>query len=303
MIPLFPQFKPLELSDKDEIELITSKYPPYSDFNFISLWSWDIHGEMRVSKLNDNLVVRFTDYVTGKPFYSFLGNNHKEDTIRKLLELSKQEGLEPVLKLVPEDSIKDIDQTAFKIVEDRNNFDYIYKIEHLSGLKGGKYETHRQQINQFHKKHTNWKVNVINFQEMDHKKDILNLYKKWLLNKGIDPTLDLEYQNEFRALNRLLSISKTLKHKLVCFAVYVENDLVGFIINEHTNDHNIIHFEKAHIDYKGAYPFLMQQNSKILENFNLKYLNFEQDLGIESLKFTKTKLRPSHFLKKYQVTC
>ena len=47
MLPEFPQFKKLELSDKEEVEKFTSKFPPYSDFNFVSMWSWDIKGEMR----------------------------------------------------------------------------------------------------------------------------------------------------------------------------------------------------------------------------------------------------------------
>lgn len=76
MISQFPQFKELELEDKEEIEKFTSKYPPYSDFNFVSMWSWDVRGDMRVSKLNNNLVVRFTDYLTGSPFFSFLGDNN-----------------------------------------------------------------------------------------------------------------------------------------------------------------------------------------------------------------------------------
>ena len=93
MIPEFPQFKPIELSDKQEVEKITSQYPPYSDFNFVSMWSWDIKGEMRLSMLNGNLVVKFNDYITGEPFYSFLGKNKLNETAEILLNLSKEEKL------------------------------------------------------------------------------------------------------------------------------------------------------------------------------------------------------------------
>ena len=75
MIPEFPQFKPLTLSDKEGIERITQKYPPYSDFNFMSMRSWDIKGKIKISKFNNNLVARFTDYLKGNPFFSFLGDN------------------------------------------------------------------------------------------------------------------------------------------------------------------------------------------------------------------------------------
>ncbi len=106
MLPEFPNFKKLELTDKEDVEKITSKFPPYSDFNFISMWSWDTKGEMRISQLNNNFVVRFTDYLTGEPFYSFLGDNKVNETAEALLELSKKEKVMPKLQLLPEESIK-----------------------------------------------------------------------------------------------------------------------------------------------------------------------------------------------------
>ncbi len=111
MIPNFPDFKPIELNDKDEIESFTKKFAPYSDFNFASMWSWDVKEEMRVSQLNGNLVVRFTDYLTGEPFYSFLGSNKPTETADALLTLAEKEGIPLHLKLVPEDSAKEIDPT------------------------------------------------------------------------------------------------------------------------------------------------------------------------------------------------
>jgi len=55
MIPEFPQFKNLELTDKIDVEKFTSKFPPYSDFNFVSMWSWDIKGEMRMRGFSKKL--------------------------------------------------------------------------------------------------------------------------------------------------------------------------------------------------------------------------------------------------------
>ncbi len=302
MIPEFPQFKTLELSDKKDVEKVTHKYPPYSDFNFVSMWSWDIKGEMRLSMLNENLVVRFTDYVTGEAFYSFLGENNLDDTVEKLLQLSKSEGLEVKIKLLTEDSAKVMQASKFKPVEDVNNFDYIYEIPKLAEFKGGTYETHRNSIHQFLKLHPSWEVKVINFNEIYNKNSIISLFTKWIKNKG-DSLLAEQYKNEFLALNKLLSVNDPKKLNLTCFALYVENKLIGFIMNECVHkQYNIIHFEKADTTFKGCYPFLMQQNSKMLNELGVQYLNFEQDLGIESLKFTKTKFGPSGFLKKYLIT-
>ena len=301
MIPEFPQFKKLELSDKKDVEKFTSRFPPYSDFNFVSMWSWDIKGEMGLSNLNDNLVVRFTDYLTGELFYSFLGNNKVNETVEKLLHLSEEEGLKLQLKLVPEDSIKNINISRFKIEEDRNNFDYIYDIPTLAELKGSPYQSHRNSIKQFLKNYKNWEVKIIDFSEINNRNSIISLFTQWIKNKG-DSLLLEEYKNEFLSLNKLLSTENSSLLDLICFALYIDNNLIGFIINGHTNGYDIIHFEKANTFFKGCYNFLMQQNSKTLDNLVIEKLNFEQDLGIDSLKFTKTQLNPCSFLKKYLIT-
>ena len=81
MIPTFPNFKKLEISDKKEVEEYTSNFPPYSDFNFTSLWAWDTNEKRMISKLNGNLVVQFTDYITCEPFFSFLDYSSHSNTI------------------------------------------------------------------------------------------------------------------------------------------------------------------------------------------------------------------------------
>ncbi|MEJ0042787.1 MAG: hypothetical protein WDM81_11525 [Rhizomicrobium sp.] len=55
------------------MERITRRFPPYSDFNFLNLYSWDAGERVRLSSLNGNLVIRFADYLTDEPFYMFLG--------------------------------------------------------------------------------------------------------------------------------------------------------------------------------------------------------------------------------------
>jgi hypothetical protein len=64
MIPQFPKFKKIDLADLKEIEQFTKQFSPYSDYNFISLWAWNINDAVCISKLNGNLVVRFINYLT-----------------------------------------------------------------------------------------------------------------------------------------------------------------------------------------------------------------------------------------------
>lgn len=47
--------------------------------------------------LNFHNLNRFTDYLTGNPFFSFLGDNMVNETVETLLEFSKKENLKFVV--------------------------------------------------------------------------------------------------------------------------------------------------------------------------------------------------------------
>ena len=51
MIPNFPNFKIIELSDRESILAITKEFDPYSDFDFGNIIFWDYTEKMLISKL------------------------------------------------------------------------------------------------------------------------------------------------------------------------------------------------------------------------------------------------------------
>lgn len=297
MLPEFPQFKKLELSDKEDIEKITREYPPYSDFNFVSMWSWDIKGEMLISQLNGNLVVRFTDYLTGKPFYSFLGSNNVNDTIQKLLVLSKKENLEAGLMLIPEDSIKGIDTLQFDIQEDRDHFDYVYDLKKLSEYGGSEYSTKRSEISRFFKKNQNINIKKINAHDERNKYHIFSLNNEWLAHKkSKDPFFNIP--NELIAINKFLG---TGFDNAYAFGVFEGEKMIAYFLGETLPGYHAVgHFCKAN-KYMGLFDLVMKESSNIALELNARFLNFEQDLGVEGLRKSKMSYRPVTFLKKYVI--
>ncbi len=128
MIPEFPKFKKLEITDKEEVEKITSQFPPYSDFNFTSLWCWDLLGETKISELKGNLVVKFSDYLTGAPFYSFIGNQNVDFVLGSMAAMNLAPSYSEIkLKLIVEDSVSAIkNKERYKITHDPDNYDYVF---------------------------------------------------------------------------------------------------------------------------------------------------------------------------------
>lgn len=298
MIPEFPKFKKLEFSDKAEVEAFTCNYPPYSDFDFMSMWCWDISEQTVLSILNQNLVVKFCDYLTGQPFYSFLGSNNLSDTIHKLLDMSLREGISLELRLVPEDSIKMIDTSKFRTIEDRDHFDYVYSVDELKRYEGGIYETKRNNLNRFLKKYPDVEVKVLDLASKGIQEQIISLDYLWLENKTLLKK-NPEAGNEFKALKRLFH-SNCLD--LVALGCYVDKKLIAFCISEllHSN-FALAHFAKADVNFSGVYARLMKETTKLLSLSNVSLLNYEQDLGLSSLRYSKTSFRPKFFLKKYTV--
>ncbi len=297
MLPTFPEFKKLSIEDKNHIEEYISEFPPYSDFNFTSLWSWGDE-ETYISTLDGNLVIKFRDYITSEPFYTFIGINKVKDTIKTLLEQSDKDGVQLRLKLIPEVALKaDPDLlNHFDVLEDRDNFDYIYLIEEALTFQGKKHRGKRNFVNRF-KKLYKTTSQIIDIREIVVQNEMVNLFETWMKLKSKDQS---EVENELSAIKKLFKFAEHLD--MLCIGIYHEGKLIGFSVNEVLkNGYAMNLFEKGDTAFQGIYPYLRHITAVYLHEKGCKYLSHEQDLGIEGLRQSKMSYGPNFFLKKYTI--
>ena len=126
--------------------------------------------------------------------------------------------------------------------------------------------------------------------------DLLLFSKLWEDNKNED------LSNEISALKKFLFSEK--KERCALFVILVNDKIVGFSISEFIQgDYAICHFCKCLTDNeKGIYEYLMKNNAIFLLQNKVKMLNYEQDLGLDNLKYAKNSYNPQFFLKKYIVS-
>jgi hypothetical protein len=295
MLAEFPEFRPLRLGDRAAVQALTRRFQPYSDFNFTSLYSWDTNESVLVSVLNGNLAVRFIDYTTQEPFYSFLGDQAVDDTAQRLLALAKAEGIVAELRLVPEVTAWRLSPGLLELSEDESNCDYILGIEKMKTFQGNKLGPKRNFVNRFQKSYEAATVRV-DLGDIGIQTRFLDLYHRWLIQKGAAAE---NPENELLALHRVMFAARHLPDLFVV-ATFIGDDLAGFSINELAGSgYGMIHFEKADSGYTGIYAQLMQQMAGLMELRGCRYINYEQDLGIPGLRKGKSSYVPSHYLKKY----
>jgi hypothetical protein len=299
MIPQFPEFKKVELNDREAVEAHTSKYPPYSDFNFTSLWAWDTSGQRMISELNENLVVRFTDYKTNEPFLSFLGSNEEEETARKLIEYAKSQNITPELRLVPEDSVKGMQSSSLRIEEDRDNFDYVYQVSELALLEGSRFKERRKLARKFERECGDVHFIFQDLMRVESQERITQLFERWGSNKKIQNKMH-DSEHEEHSLKRLLQIKDT--HVLWASQLVHKDSLIGFSVSEILpNAYSMSHFAKADSNYSGVYEFMNMKEARCLTEQGVAFWDWEQDLGFENLRKSKMSYCPSTMLKKYRV--
>ena len=84
--------------------------------------------------------------------------------------------------------------------------------------------------------------------------------------------------------------------------LYANGEIMGFTMGEFASrDTFDVHFEKARVDINGAYPMVCRELTRMLiaKHPNLKYMNREDDMGLESLRTSKLSYKPEYLLKKY----
>ncbi len=287
-------FQPLTLKDQQLIKKFTEQFPPYSDFNFTSLWSYNTNEDFSFFLDNEKLIIQLRNYITNKKIYSILS---KKLDINTIIKITDNENNIKQLNLVPEDSLNDEIKANnnLLITEDRDNFDYVISTEATSVLQGSHYDNKRQHIHQFKRLYPDCFIKISKCDNQIEHSHIRSLFDVWAAKK----TGDSDTSHEKIALNRLLN-SPNLPINLI--GIWDKERLIGFTIDEKIDNYVLGHFMKADTSYRYIYDMLLFQSASYWKNMGCHYINYEQDLGIEGLRKTKSSWHPIKFLKKYTIT-
>ncbi len=295
--PQFPNFKPIELEDRNFVHGVLWNYKPsVSEMTFSNLFIWRGHYGFQWSLYKDWLFIISKEGVNGMYALQPMGSVPRKEAAVVLLEwlrhTMKIEGSR--IERADERLVSELnDFQSFSVEPLRDHFDYVYRREDLVQLAGNKFRSKRNHINRLLRFHTC----VYQPLQNHHIEDCLALQEKWCQMRRCED--DLSLLSEHEAIQEILTHYDALQVK--GGVIVVEGKVGAFTIGEQLNDDTaVIHIEKADPEIPDLYSFINQQFCEKAWQ-HVTYINREQDLGISGLREAKLSYYPDHFAEKFRI--
>lgn len=290
-------FKSIELEDKATIDpFFKNQNYRTSELCFTNLFTWGKKFNTQFAIADNWMFIRFMDNNNRNSYLKPIGSGNIKNGIEIIIEDHKQFETEFQIRGLTKEMIDEVEAEMPGIFDysfNRSVSDYIYTSEKLIHLSGKKLQSKRNHINRF-KRENDWKYISLT-GETEFVRECKRMLHEWMDVNGEDKDSSLEYDDLATTLMLENFDYLNLKGGLIC----VDGNIAAFTIGEElTEDTFIVHVEKAFTDIHGAYTIINQQ---FIENdaSEYKYINREEDMGIENLRKAKLSYHPDILLEKY----
>ncbi len=290
-------FHDITLSDKEWIDRhLWCENSPSADFNFGNMFIWDGHYRQLVCRFGDRTLTRVR--LHGDPCFVYpVGCGPLRPAIEALREYAAGQGFPFLLRGITEAQRQLLEQEypgRFSFTEDEKYADYIYDAEKLATYSGKAMHGKKNHCNRFEAEHA-WEFVPLTRECIPACLQMLN---EWTEENADRLDSGIVYEHE--------AIEKAFAHyealQLEGGVLCADGKLVGFSFGEMTSaDTFDVHVEKADAGMNGAYPMVCRELTRLVRGKHpeLKYMNREDDMGLESLRTSKLSYKPLYLLKKY----
>ncbi len=287
-------FQKITPSMRAEFETYLLPLKKSCEYSFTNLFLW---GRQRATFI-DGYLVLFSHF-DRRAVYPFpAGQGDVRPALDAIIQDARERGILCCITGLSQENMGLLEQLypgKFTFQCDRDSFDYVYNIDDLADLKGRKYQKKRNHVNKFRSLYPNWCT-----EEMTeaHLPRVREMTAQWFdARQKMDPTGN--YLLEQRALERAFDHFEGLG--LDGMVLLDGERIVAFTMASRLSEDTFdLHFEKALEDVEGAYAAINQAFAQHLRNKypDIRYLDREDDLGLEGLRKAKLSYYPDHLKEK-----
>ncbi len=292
------EFRDIDISDKERITAALRKSQFMGcEYSFSNNMAWKTLGDSKISFYKDFYICcsfRSDDDIPR--FFFPSGEGDPREVISEMQKYSESLGKPLRVAGITEktlDMLTEAFPDRFSVTTNDADWDYIYNARDLITLSGRKYHSKRNHLAHFKELGAEFKM----MTENDFNDCIA--FSAIEYNSKSD-NHDHSYAAEQYAINTFFNYFHELDLK--GGVIRIGGKVAAFTIGDRLNDETFcVHIEKADTQYDGMYAginncFSTEAAAKY------KYINREEDLGIEGLRKAKQSYHPAFLLKKYIVT-
>lgn len=287
------ELRHLKIEDK---ALVEGYIPPccqqMCDFTFGNLFCWSMAEHTEIAEKNNFLFLRLT--FNGVTSYAFpWGTGDVNSALEEIVSDARERNADlSFFCVAPEQLIclKQFFKDKLVVTQQRDYFDYVYLSEKLSLLSGRKLHSKKNHVNSFNRKYK-YTFDIITD---DHIPLCREFTHQWFLSNESTQRLEAERQvidyafNNYKALGLFGAVLK------------INGEVIAYCLGEPMCDGETFctHFEKAHPKYQDAYAVVNKLFAEKLHE-SYKYINREDDAGVDGLRKAKLSYQPELLVEKY----
>lgn len=265
------------------------------EFSFANLYLW---GRQSIAFLHGHAL--FFSQFNRRSVYPYpVGGGDKKEALQAIINDSLARGIPcriTGLNEADKETVETLFPGRFRFHCDEDAFDYVYDVNDLADLPGKKYHTKRTHLNRFAEQYPNAHTEPLGEGNIPTVEKFLNEWFEYRIQE--DP--DADFHMERAALRKALRNFKDLHLEGL---VLMDNGCalavtLGSFLSPDTVD---VHFEKGSPDVPGAYAAINCAFARYVRQKypSVRFLNREEDMGIEGLRRAKQSYRPHHMVRKY----
>lgn len=291
------EFRDISVSDKERADRALKK----SDFrgceySFANNLAWRRLADTKMTFYKDFYLLCAFDG-GAKPYFTFpAGSGNYYEIITEMKKFAEHYGFPLTIGGVTKELLPLFDELfpdMFTSVPERSSFDYIYNSADLINLSGKKYHSKRNHLARF--RELDCQFSLINEKDFD---DCI-VFITDTYNDRSDKA-DRSFIAEQFAVNTFFSHFSELG--LQGGVIRKDGRIIAVTIGEPLcSDTYCVHIEKADTAYNGIYAGINNCFAQACMS-SFKYVNREEDMGLEGLRKAKSSYHPAFLLEKYIVT-
>ncbi len=293
-------FRDLLLTDREAVDwAFRVQNCRLCDYSFAELYIWRHHYHPQICFFDGFLLIWMQTFPDRHQFcYPPIGSGDLHAAITALVADAARRRREFHMSIIPEELVPRIEAAfpnRFAFSDDPAWYDYFYEAPLLASLPGSALQAKRNQTNRFKNAYEGrWSYEPITPANFEEVVACNNLWQNLHSGESDEAIVD-ETQALLTALDHFDQL------RLLGGVLRVDGAVVAFSFGYRvTPDTLVVPFEKADHRIPGSFQMINQLFAQTFGTGAIRYINREDDLGIEGLRKSKLSYHPAFHGRKFQ---